>query len=129
MTYENLNGMTNSAEEFVTEENTALALRSGNLKVFATPAVIRLIEEAAAKLVEKNISPELTSVGISLDVKHTSPTPLGMNVRAEVKIISVEGRKLTFEVVAYDERGEIARGSHERFIVYKEKFQSKADAK
>ena len=129
MTYENLNGMTNSAEEFVTEENTALALRSGNLKVFATPAVIRLIEEAAAKLVEKNISPELTSVGISLDVKHTSPTPLGMKVRAEVKIISVEGRKLTFDVVAYDERGEIARGSHERFIVYKEKFQSKADAK
>ena len=129
MTYENLNGMTNSAEEFVTEENTALALRSGNLKVFATPAVIRLIEEAAAKLVEKNISPELTSVGISLDVKHTSPTPLGMKVRAEVKIISVEGRKLTFDVVAYDERGEIARGSHERFIVYKEKFQSKANAK
>ena len=129
MTYENLISMTNSAEEFVTEENTALALRSGNLKVFATPAVIRLIEEAAAKLVEKNISPELTSVGISLDVKHTSPTPLGMKVRAEVKIISVEGRKLTFEVVAYDERGEIARGSHERFIVYKEKFQSKADAK
>ena len=129
MTYENLNGMTNSAEEFVTEENTALALRSGNLKVFATPALIRLIEEAAAELVEKNISPELTSVGISLDVKHTSPTPLGMKVRAEVKIISVEGRKLTFDVVAYDERGEIARGSHERFIVYKEKFQSKANAK
>ena len=129
MTYENLNGMTNSAEEFVTEENTALALRSGNLKVFATPALIRLIEEAAAELVEKNISPELTSVGISLDVKHTSPTPLGMKVRAEVKIISVEGRKLTFDVVVYDERGEIARGSHERFIVYKEKFQSKADAK
>ena len=129
MTYENLISMTNSAEEFVTEENTALALRSGNLKVFATPALIRLIEEAAAELVEKNISPELTSVGISLDVKHTSPTPLGMKVRAEVKIISVEGRKLTFDVVVYDERGEIARGSHERFIVYKEKFQSKADAK
>jgi len=129
MSYEHLIGLTNAAEDSVTTENTALALGSGSLKVFATPALIRLIERAAAELVEKNIPPELTSVGISLNVKHTAPTPRGMTVRADVKIVSVDGRKLVFEAVACDERGEIGRGTHERFIVEKAKFQSKADAK
>ena len=129
MSYENLIGMTNAAEEFVTEKNMAVALGSGSLKVFATPALIRLIERAAAELVEKNLPRELTSVGIALNVKHTAPTPLGMKVRAEVKIISVDGRKIIFEVISSDARGEIGRGTHERFIVDREKFQRKADAK
>ena len=126
---ENLTGMTNAAEDFVTEENSALALKSGSLKVYATPAMIRLIEEAAAELLEKHLPTESTSVGISISVNHTAPTPLGMNVRAEVKIVSVEGRKIIFEVAAFDERGEIGRGTHERFIVDRKKFQSKADGK
>ena len=129
MTYENLIGLTNAAEDFVTEKNTAVALGSGILKVFATPAMIRLIEVAAAELVEKNLPPESTSVGTSINIKHTAPTPVGMKVRAEVKIISVDGRKIIFEVAAFDERGEIGRGSHERFIVDKKKFQTKTDAK
>ena len=127
--YENLLGLTNTAEIFVTEENTAFALGSGSLKVFATPAMIRLIEQAAAELVDKNLPPEMTSVGTALNIKHTAPTPIGMNVRADVKIISVDGRKIIFEVAAHDARGEIGRGSHERFIVDRKKFQSKADAK
>ena len=129
MSYENLIGMTNVAEDIVTAENTALALSSGSLKVYATPAMIRLIERAAAELVEKNLPSELTSVGISLNVRHSAPTPCGLTVRADVKIISVDGRKITFDAVAFDERGEIGRGSHERFIVDKVKFQTKADAK
>ena len=91
--------------------------------------MIRLIERAAAELVEKNLPPESTSVGISINIKHTAPTPIGMNVRAEVEIISVDGRKIIFDVAAFDGRGEIGRGTHERFIVDREKFQSKADAK
>ena len=129
MSYENLIGMTNAAEEFVTEKNTAVALGSGSLKVFATPALIRLIESAAAELVEKNLPHELTSVGIALNVRHTAPTPLAMKIRAEVKIISVDGRKIIFEVAAFDARGEIGRGTHERFVVDRKKFQSKAEAK
>ena len=129
MTYEHLRGLKNVADISVTAENTALALGSGSLKVFATPAMIRLIERAAAELVEKNLPPESTSVGISINIKHTAPTPIGMNVRAEVEIISVDGRKIIFDVAAFDGRGEIGRGTHERFIVDREKFQSKADAK
>ncbi len=129
MTYEHLRGLRNVADISVTAENTALAIGSGSLKVFATPAMIRLIERAAAELVEKNLPPESTSVGISINIKHTAPTPIGMNVRAEVEIISVDGRKIIFDVAAFDGRGEIGRGTHERFIVDREKFQSKADAK
>ena len=126
---ENLIGLTNAAEDTVTEANTALALRSGSLKVLATPALIRLIEVAASELLEKNLPPELTSVGILLDVKHTAPTPLGMNVRAEVRIVAIDGRKVIFDAVAFDEVGEVGRGTHERFIVDRLKFQAKADSK
>ena len=129
MNYEQLIGLTNTAKDTVTEKNTALALGSGSLQVFATPALIRLIERAAAELVEKNIPPESTSVGISLNIKHTAPTPPGMTVRADVKIISVDGRKVVFDAAAFDERGEIGRGTHERFIVDRAKFQAKAAAK
>lgn len=127
--YKYLIGLTNTAKDTVTEENTALALGSGSLKVFATPALIRLIEVAASELVEKNLPPESTSVGISLNVQHTAPTPLGLTVRADVKIIAVDGRKVIFDVVAFDERREIGRGTHERFIVDRVKFQAKADSK
>ena len=129
MTYEHLLGLTNVVKSVVTAENSALALKSGSLKVFATPAMIRLIEQSAAELVDKNLPGELTSVGIALNVKHIAPTPIGMNVRAEVKIVSVDGRKIFFDVAAFDERGEIGRGTHERFIVDREKFQLKADSK
>ena len=129
VSYENLIGLTAERESLVTEKNTALALKSGSLKVLATPEMIRLIEETSAELVEKNLPPESTSVGISLDIKHTAPTPVGMKFRAAVKIISVDGRKIVLEVVAFDESGEIGRGVHERFIVDRKKFQSKADAK
>lgn len=127
--HENLIGLTNAVEDFVSEKNTALAVGSGSLKVFATPAMICLVEKATADLVEKNLPSELTSVGISLNAKHTAPTPCGMKIRVEVKIISVDGRKIVAEFFAFDERGEIGRGSHERFIVDRNKFQAKANAK
>lgn len=129
MTYENLIGLTGAAEDSVTDDNTALAVGSGSLKVLATPAMICLIERAASALVEKNLPPESTSVGIAINIKHTAPSPIGMNIRAEVKIVAVDGRKITFDVAAFDERGEIGRGSHERFIVDRKNFQAKADAK
>ena len=129
MTYENLIGLTGAAEDSVTAENTALAVGSGSLKVFATPAMICLVERAAAALVEKNLPPESTSVGIAINIKHTAPSPIGMNIRAEVKIVAVDGRKVIFDVAAFDERGEIGRGSHERFIVDRKNFQAKADSK
>ena len=122
-------GLKNSVAQVVTENDTALAVGSGSLKVLATPKLIALIEKAAAELVEKNLSQELTSVGISVNFEHTAPTPVGMKISAEVEIIEIAGRKIIFKVAAFDEVGEIGHGTHERFIVNREKFQTKADSK
>ena len=122
-------GQKKSIARIVAEKDTALAVGSGSLKVLATPVMLALIEQAAAELVEENLPAELTSVGISVNVKHTAPTPVGMTIRAEAEVVEIDGRKIIFEVAAYDDDGEIGTGRHERFIVEREKFQSKADRK
>jgi len=130
MTFEKIQvGLKNSAESIVAEEDTALAVGSGSLKVLATPKLISLIEKAAANLVEENLPAEYTSVGTLLNVKHTAPSPVGMKYFAEVLINEVDGRRIVFEVVAKDRGGEIGRGIHERFIVNREKFKAKADTR
>ena len=91
--------------------------------------MICLMEQAAAELVEKNLSENLTSVGISINIAHKSPTPIGLKISAEAEITKIEGKKIYFAVKAYDEVNEIGSGTHERYIVEKEKFQSKADSK
>lgn len=128
MTFENLRvGLKNSAASIVTETSTADIVGSGSLKVLATPKLIALIEAAASELVEAVLPEEFTSVGISVNIEHTAPTPVGMNFCAEVELIKIDGKKLTFNVAALDEVGEIGRGTHERFIVERENFQAKAD--
>ena len=130
MNFENLKvGLKNSAEKIVGENDSALAVGSGSLKVLATPIMLAVMEKSAADLVEKILPEEFTSVGISLDIKHTAPTPIGMKIFAQAEIIAVDGKKIIFEIVANDECGEIGRGTHERFIVDRKKFQSKADSK
>ena len=122
-------GMSNSVELQSTEETTALEMKSGSLKVLATPIMMCLMEQAAAELVECNLPDDLTSVGISVNISHKAPTPIGLNVRADAVITKIDGRKITFEVKAFDGVDEIGSGTHERFIVNKEKFQAKADGK
>lgn len=130
MQFENLKvGLKNSVESIVTEDDTAIKVGSGSLKVLATPILIALMEKSSADLLEKILPEEFTSVGISLNVQHLSPTPIGLKIFAESEIIAVEERKIIFEVSAKDERGEIGRGTHERFIVNRKNFQSKADSK
>ena len=113
----------------VNEGNTAIAVKSGTLPVFATPMMCALMEEAAANLLEEYLSDEETSVGISISVQHKAATPVGMQVRAGAEITGVDGRKVTFSVKAFDEKEEIGDGVHERFVVKKEKFLTKANSK
>lgn len=122
-------GMKFQVEEEVTERNTAVALGSGSLEVYATPAMACLMERAAADLAQKHLPEGWTSVGISLNIKHQAPTPIGMVVKAEAEIVQVDGRKLTYTVRAFDDREEIGNGTHERFIVEAEKFRGKAAGK
>ena len=111
------------------EAHLANAVGSGLLPVFATPAMTALMEQAAATLLEERLPEGWTSVGIALDIEHTSATPEGMKVRAEAEVTAVEGRKATFAVRAFDEAGEIGRGTHVRFVVDAARFMEKAAAK
>lgn len=122
-------GSINEVQDVVTENNTATAMGSGCLKVYATPAMCALMEKAASDLMDTLVAEDSTTVGISLNIAHNAATPVGMKVRSVAEITAVEGRKISFKVTAYDEAGEIGSGVHDRFIVFKEKFQAKTDSK
>lgn len=122
-------GIKGTQQVKVCEENSALAMGSGTLKVFATPAMIALMEKTAWMSVASHLEEGCGTVGTGLTIAHTAATPLGMTVTCESELTQVEGRKLTFHVVAKDEAGVIGEGDHERFIVQNEKFQAKADSK
>ncbi len=118
-------GLTGTAVTTVTENNTALAMKSGSLSVFATPSMCALMEEAACAAIEGCLCPGMTSVGISLAISHNAPTGLGAKITATAQLIGVEDRKLTFSVEARDEHGTIGKGKHERFIIDAQKFMTK----
>lgn len=122
-------GLKGCAETTVTEQNTAAAVGSGSLPVFATPMMVALIEAAAVNALEGQLAEGETSVGTHMDVSHDSATPIGLRVRAEAELTGLEGRCLTFSVSAYDEAGPIGKGVHTRFIVQSERFLAKAGKK
>ena len=122
-------GMKGRAETVVTAENTAQAVGSGLVPVFATPWMIALMENAAVNAVQAQLAADEGTVGTRLDVTHDAATPIGLKVWAEAEVTAVEGRKLTFAVSAYDEREKIGGGTHERFIIKPEKFLAKTQAK
>lgn len=113
----------------VTDANTAKTMGSGTLDVFATPAMVALIEQTAYTSIESELEPGWGSVGTSLNIQHLSATPVGMAVTATTELVEVDRRRLVFHAEVYDEKGLVGKGTHERFLVENEKFQAKADAK
>jgi fluoroacetyl-CoA thioesterase len=97
--------------------------------VFGTPFLVGLFEGVSAELMESHLAPGEQSVGISMNLKHTAPTPLGMEVRATTEVTAVDGRKLSFRVEAFDEKEKIGEAIHERFIINAEKFNQKVESK
>ncbi|MDA8213276.1 MAG: thioesterase family protein [Clostridia bacterium] len=122
-------GIKGEAKVQVNETNTAIAYGSGGVAVFATPAMIGLMEKAALESIDNVLSAGLSSVGTRVDVKHLAATPAGMSVVAKSELLEVDGKRLEFKVEAYDESGLIGEGTHQRYIVDLEKFISKAQAK
>ena len=122
-------GMKGRAETVVTQDNTAQAVGSGLVPVFATPWMIALMENAAMSAVQAALAPDEGTVGTRLDVTHDAATPIGMRVWAEAEVTAVEGRKITFAVAAYDEAEKIGGGTHERFIIKPERFLAKTQGK
>lgn len=121
--------ITGTATQMVTKENTAKAMGSGALEVFATPAMTALMEKAACNCLEGRLEEGETSVGTSLEIRHTSATPVGMKVSCEAQLIEMELPRLVFSVTAYDEARSIGSGIHERYIVNADKFMEKAYSK
>lgn len=122
-------GIKGRQETVVTQDMLASNVGSGLVKVFATAMMIALIEKAAVLSIEPYLDEGQGSVGTQVNVSHCSATPLGMKVHAETELIAIDRRKLTFKVAAFDERGLIGEGLHERFIIDMQKFQSKAESK
>ncbi len=122
-------GIKGHLESTVTEADTAKAMGSGELEVFATPAMLALIEQTAWRSVAPALAPGEGTVGTKLDVTHTAATPVGMKVRCETELIQADRRRLVFRAQVFDETGLIGEGTHERFIVQNERFFQKAQAK
>lgn len=122
-------GMRNEARGMSSRESSAAAVGSGSLEVFATPAMIALMEQAASQLADQLLPEGWTSVGVKLDIAHTAATPCGMEVRAAAEVTAVSGSRISFGLTAWDEMGKIGSGTHERVAVRGEDFQKKAEGK
>lgn len=109
----------------VTEADTALAMRSGEVPVLATPRILALVEEATLRALDGRLDPGTSTVGMRVQLEHISPTPVGAVVRAEANLEKVEGRRLRFQVSARDERGLVAAGKVTRVVVDVERFMDK----
>lgn len=122
-------GIKNQIKKTVVEELTAKVMGSGRLDVFATPAMVAMMEEAAHTSVEAELEEGQGTVGTSMTVSHLAATPVGMEVTCESELVEVDGRKLVFAIKAMDEAGLIGEARHERFIIENEKFLAKTNAK
>lgn len=119
-------GMKGVVSTLVEREDTAKEVGSGSLLVYATPCMAALMEGAACEAIEKALDDSKTTVGTELALQHLSATPVGLEVRAEAEVTAVEGKVITFAITAYDEAGEIGKGTHKRVIVNTQKFLEKA---
>lgn len=122
-------GITGEARCLVTPETTAANLGSGALEVFATPAMIALIEKAAWQSVQPMLEEGCGTVGTALRVRHLAATPVGMEVTAKAELREIDGRRLVFKVEVRDAKGIVGDGEHERFIVKNDSFLKKAKGK
>ena len=118
-------GLSSQSLVAVSAGNTAAAMGSGDLDVFATPAMVALMENAAMKAVADALPEGSTTVGAEMNVTHIKPSGLGAEITATAVLTGVEGRKLTFNVGARDAEGLIGEGIHVRYIVDREKFMAK----
>lgn len=118
-------GLAGKARAIVESSNTALAMGSGDMEVFATPAMVALMERAATNALLPVLSEGSSTVGTSVNVTHVKASPAGEEITAEAVLAEVDGRRLVFAVSAYDTKGMIGEGRHERFLVEREKFLSK----
>lgn len=119
-------GLNAEVELVVTDDDTAVALRSGEVPVLGTPRVVAICEEASVAALAGRLEPGATTVGHTVQLDHVAPTRVGTKIRAEATLLKVNGRRLTFSVSVTDARGLVAAGKITRVIVDAERFMEKA---
>jgi predicted thioesterase len=122
-------GLNAELEITVSEADTAIHFGSGLVPVYATPALVGLMEAAAVQALDCHLPAGQTTVGGHIDIHHLAATPVGMRVRARAELVAVEGRKLTLQIEAWDEVEKIGQALHERFLVDKARFTARTQAK
>lgn len=118
-------GIKGQKELIASMEHSASVVGSGGLEVFSTPSMIALMENTAAGSLAPHLEEGQGSVGTAVNIKHIAATPLRMKVTCESEIIEIDRKRILFSVKAYDEKGLIGEGTHERFIIDNEKFMNK----
>ena len=122
-------GMKGEVTTLVEREDTAYAVGSGSLLVYATPCMVALMEGAACKAIAEALPEGKTSVGTELNIKHLAATPVGLEVSAEAEVTAVDGNTITFQITAYDEAGKIGEGTHKRAVITAQRFLDKVYSK
>ena len=125
MEYDALKGLHNSVTQVVEHKDTAAVYGSGALEVFATPAMIALMEKTCLESVAEKIGEGNTTVGIAVNIKHLKASPVGSTICCEAELVEVDRRRLVFEVKCFEGETLVGEGIHERFVVNSEKFMSK----
>jgi fluoroacetyl-CoA thioesterase len=122
-------GLVGEKTTTVVDALLATHLGSGSIEVYATPAMIALIESAAVAAIDPLLPEGQASVGVALNVRHLAATPPGQQVRARAEVTGVEGRKVTFNVQAWDERELIGEGTHTRYVIDIARFVERVQSK
>ncbi len=118
------------AMTLVNSAYTAIAARSGSLEVLGTPFMIALMEKATCSACESLLDEGETTVGTAINITHDKASGLGELIKASATLKAVDGRKLTFDVIATDSKEDIiGKGTITRFVVNGERFMSKVESK
>jgi predicted thioesterase len=115
-------GLTSEKTEIVIPEKAAAHIGSGKLQVYATPAMVSLIERACQDMIDPLLPSGETSVGSLLKVRHLAPTPIGKEVKARAEVVAVEGNKVSFHVSVEDEFELVGEAEHQRVIIDERRF-------
>ncbi len=122
-------GLKGIKKTIVNDTNTAKAVGSGSLSVFGTPCMIALMEASACECINAYLEENQSSVGTMINATHVSATPIGLEVYAESELVEIDGKRLVFNISAFDTKGLIGKAVHERFIINCDKFLERTNSK